>query len=145
MFASHLPKDRHLERLRLADLFPDTRIYNAHTTASDALWGGLPVLTGKSQIFTGRVGASLLQAVGLPELITYSPEEYEELAVRLATIPMELAELRAKLAADRLRMRLFDTERFARHLERAHQLMSEHHAQGLPPELLRVVPLARRV
>jgi predicted O-linked N-acetylglucosamine transferase (SPINDLY family) len=136
-----LPKARHLERHRLADLFLDTRIYNAHTTASDALWAGVPVLTCIGEAFPARVAASLLQAIGLPELITHSLEEYEALAVRLATQPVELAGLRAKLADHRLRMPLFDTERFARHLERAYELMWERHVQGLPPTPLQVPPL----
>jgi len=141
VFAGPLPKARHLERHRLADLFLDTRLYNAHTTASDALWAGLPVLTCPGETFPARVAASLLQAVGLPELIAPSLEEYEELAVRLATTPTELAGLRAKLADNRLRAPLFDTERFARHLERAYRSMWERHARGLPPEPIRVEPL----
>jgi predicted O-linked N-acetylglucosamine transferase (SPINDLY family) len=141
VFAERLPKARHLERHRLADLFLDTRIYNAHTTASDALWAGVPVLTCIGEAFPARVAASLLQAIGLPELITHSLEEYEALAVRLATQPVELAGLRAKLADQRLRMPLFDTERFARHLERAYELMWERHVQGLPSTPLQVPPL----
>lgn len=145
IFARRLPKAQHLERHRLADLFLDTRLYNAHTTASDALWAGLPVLTCPGETFPARVAASLLQAVGLPELIAGSLEEYEERAVRLATAPTELAGLRAKLADNRLRAPLFDTERFARHLEQAYQLVWERHTQGLPPALLRVTPLPRTV
>lgn len=141
IFAERLPKDRHLERHRLADLFLDTRIYNAHTTASDALWAGLPVLTCMGEVFPARVAASLLQAVGLPELITHALDEYEQLAVRLATQPELLAALRAKLANLRLRTPLFDTERFARHLERAFEMMWERHVEGLPPAPLRVSPL----
>jgi len=87
------------------------------------------------------VAASLLYAVGLPELIARSLEEYEELAVRLATHPAELAALREKLAYNRLRTPLFDTERFARHLERAYEMMWERYVQGLPPAPLRVAPL----
>ncbi|HOW75872.1 MAG TPA: tetratricopeptide repeat protein [Candidatus Competibacteraceae bacterium] len=141
MFAERLPKAQHLERHRLADLFLDTRIYNAHTTASDALWAGVPVLTCIGEAFPARVAASLLRAIGLPELITHSLEEYESLAVRLATRPAELAGLRAKLADHRLRMPLFDTERFARHLERAYELMWERHVQGLPPAPLHIPAL----
>ena len=141
IFAKRLPKAQHLERHRLADLFLDTRIYNAHTTASDALWAGVPVLTCMGEAFPARVAASLLRAVGLPELITYSLEEYAALAIRLATQPAELAMLRTKLADCRLRMPLFDTERFARHLEQAYELMWERHTQGLPPAPLHVSPL----
>ncbi|MCC6134674.1 MAG: tetratricopeptide repeat protein [Gammaproteobacteria bacterium] len=143
IFAERLPKDRHLERHRLADLFLDTRIYNAHTTASDALWAGLPVLTGIGQTFQARVAASLLQAVEMPELITHSLEEYESLAVRLATHPAELAGLREKLAHNRLRTPLFDTERFARHLEQAYAMMWDRYSRNLPPAPLHVPPLPR--
>jgi protein O-GlcNAc transferase len=136
LFAQRLPKDRHLERHRLADLFLDTRIYNAHTTASDALWGGLPVLTCKGQTFAGRVGASLLQAVGLPELITETLEEYERKAVHLATHPEELAGLRSRLAANRLQAPLFDTERFVRHLEQAYRMMWERYEKGQAPQAI---------
>lgn len=141
IFAEYLPKSRHLERHRLADLFLDTRLCNAHTTASDALWAGLPVLTCIGETFPARVAASLLYAVGMPELITHSLAEYEDLAVRLATHPDELAALREKLAYNRLRTPLFDTERFARHLERAYEMMWERHVQGLPPAPLWVAPL----
>ncbi|MEZ5578651.1 MAG: UDP-N-acetylglucosamine-peptide N-acetylglucosaminyltransferase [Candidatus Competibacteraceae bacterium] len=144
VFAKRLPKDRHLERHRLADLFLDTRIYGAHTTASDALWAGLPVLTCLGEAFSARVAASLLHAVGLPELITHSLVEYEERAVRLATQPTELAALRDKLAYNRLRTPLFDTERFTRHLERAYELMWERDVQGLPPAPLHVSALPSR-
>lgn len=145
IFAERLPKDRHLERHKLADLFLDTRIYNAHTTASDALWAGLPVLTCMGDAFPARVAASLLHAVGLPELITHTLQEYEECAIRLATQPAQLAALRLKLAENRLRTPLFDTERFTRHLERAFEMMWERHAQGLPPAPLRVEPLLGHV
>lgn len=141
IFAERLPKDRHLERHRLADLFLDTRLYNAHTTASDALWAGLPVLTCIGESFPARVAASLLQAVGLPELITDSLDEYEQRAVRLATDPEQLTALRTKLADSRLYAPLFDTERFARHLESAFEMMWQRHVQGLPPAPLRVTPL----
>lgn len=141
IFAEYLPKPRHLERCQLADLFLDTRLCNAHTTASDALWVGLPVLTCIGETFPARVAASLLHAVEMPELIMHSLEEYEEQAVRLATHPDELATLREKLAGNRLRTPLFDTARFARHLERAYEMMWEHHVQGLPPAPLWVAPL----
>ena len=141
IFAEHLPKSRHLERCRLADLFLDTRLCNAHTTASDALWAGLPVLTCIGKSFPARVAASLLHAVRMPELITHSLEEYQELAVRLATQPAELAALREKLAYNRLRTPLFDTARFVRHLERAYEMLWERYVQGLPPAPLWIAPL----
>ena len=145
IFAKRLPKSRHLERHRLANLFLDTRLCNAHTGASDALWAGLPVLTCLGETFPARVAASLLKAVGLPELITHSLKDYEELAVRLATHPDELAALRHKLAEQRLRFPLFDTERFARHLECAYEMMWQRHQQGLPPAPLWVPALPSAV
>ncbi len=141
VFAKRLPKDRHLERHRLADLFLDTRIYGAHTTASDALWAGLPVLTCMGETFQARVAASVLQAVEMPELITHSLEEYEERAVWLATRPADLTLLRDKLAYNHLRTPLFDTERFVRHLERAYELMWDRHVRGLSPAPLHVPAL----
>lgn len=141
LFAQRLPKAQHLERHRLADLFLDTRLYNAHTTASDALWAGLPVLTCRGNTFPSRVAASLLQAVGLPELITDSLEDYQAKAIHLATTPAELRSLRAKLAYNRTRAPLFDTPRFTRHLEEAYRLMWDRHVRGLSPAPLWVTPL----
>jgi predicted O-linked N-acetylglucosamine transferase (SPINDLY family) len=113
----------HLARLRCADLFLDTLPYNAHTTASDALWAGVPVLTCVGSTFAGRVGASLLKAVGLDELITNSPEDYEALALELAKNPSLLVSIKNKLARHRDRYPLFNTERFARHIEAAYEEM----------------------
>jgi predicted O-linked N-acetylglucosamine transferase (SPINDLY family) len=123
----------HLARQRQADLFLDTLPYNAHTTASDALWAGLPVLTCLGETFAGRVAASQLRAVGLPELITASLEEYETLALKLAREPKLLASIRAKLARNRDSMPLFDTVRFTRHLEAAYEIMWRTHRDGHPP------------
>jgi predicted O-linked N-acetylglucosamine transferase (SPINDLY family) len=142
IFAKHLPKDRHLERHRLADLFLDTRLYNAHTTASDALWAGLPVLTCRGQAFAARVGASLLQAVGLPQLITENLKEYHRLAIHLATQPQELLELRNRLLKNRLSTPLFDTERFVRHLEQGYRIMWARYQRAEEPQAIRVTPLA---
>lgn len=139
VFARRMPLDEHLARHRLADLFLDTLPYNAHTTASDALWAGLPVLTCTGKSFAGRVAASLLNAVGLPELITGSYREYEEKAMVLATHADQLVQLRAKLATNRLTCPLFDTSLFARHIESAYQIMHERSLAGLPPEHM-VVP-----
>ena len=97
VFAGRLPPAEHLARHRLADLFLDTLPYNAHTTASDALWAGLPVLTCKGEAFAGRVAASLLHAVGIPELITSNLEDYQTLALKLARDPALLAEIKARL------------------------------------------------
>ena len=111
--------DEHLARLKLADLFLDTLPYNAHSTASDALWAGLPVLTTPGETFAGRVAASLLKAVGLPETIADSLPAYEQMALRLANDPAALREIRAKLARNRVIRPAFDTARFTRNLESA--------------------------
>ena len=119
VFAPRAAPADHLERHRLADLFIDTLPYNAHTTASDALWAGLPVLTCSGPTFASRVAGSLLNAVGLSELITHSLEEYEALALKIARERTFLAQLRAKLSANRETYPLFDTERFTRRIEAA--------------------------
>ncbi|MBR0839663.1 tetratricopeptide repeat protein [Bradyrhizobium liaoningense] len=134
VFARPLPPEDHLARHRLADLFLDTLPYNAHTTASDALWAGLPVLTQLGEGFAGRVGASLLNAVGLPELVTHSIADYETLARELAVNPARLAELRDRLAANRLTHPLFDTDRFRRHIEAAYLQMWDIARRGEPPQ-----------
>jgi predicted O-linked N-acetylglucosamine transferase (SPINDLY family) len=123
----------HLARHRGADLFLDTLPYNAHTTASDALWAGLPVLTCVGDTFAGRVAASLLNAVRLPELITRTAEEYERLAIDLATTPDRLERIRRELAAQRQTAPLFDTELFARHIEAAYTAMYERYQADLAP------------
>lgn len=139
VFAPPLPQAEHLARHRLADLFLDTLPYNAHTTGSDALWAGLPVLTCRGATFAGRVGASLLRAVGLPELITESLEAYEAAALRLAGNPTELAALRARLAETRVSAPLFDTPRFTRRLEAAYRAMWDRHRAGGPPRPITIM------
>jgi protein O-GlcNAc transferase len=134
IFASRMPPSDHLARHRAADLFLDTLPYNAHTTAADALWAGLPVLTCLGETFVGRVAASLLNAVGLPELITTTLQEYEGLAIRLAKHPDELRAIRARLEANRLTTPLFDTQRFTAHIETAYVAMHERHQAGLAPD-----------
>jgi protein O-GlcNAc transferase len=124
----------HLARYRIADLFLDTRPYNAHTTASDALWAGLPVLTCRGASFQGRVAASLLQSIQLPELIAETADEYENLATRLALEKGKLHDLRARLAENRLATLLFDTVTFTRNLEAAYVKMHQRCQSGLPPE-----------
>jgi predicted O-linked N-acetylglucosamine transferase (SPINDLY family) len=136
-FAEPLPLAEHLARQRRADLFVDTLPYNAHTTASDALWAGLPVLTCRGESFAARVAASLLRAVGLPELVTDSLDAYTERALRLARAPDELAALRARLEGNRLMSPLFDAARYTRHFEAALQAMHSRHERGLPPESFR--------
>jgi predicted O-linked N-acetylglucosamine transferase (SPINDLY family) len=138
VFGARLAAPEYLARYRSADLFLDTLPYNAGTTASDALWAGLPVLTCKGEAFASRIGASLLQAVGLPELIAGTRERYEELAVELAGDPPRLAGLRTKLAGNLHAMPLFDTAASARHLEAAYRRIYERHLAGLPPQDIRI-------
>ena len=133
LFAPHLRNDQHLRRLQLCDLFLDTWPYNAHTTGSDALWAGLPVLTCSGASFPSRVGASLLQAVGLPELITEDLVAYEAQALRLATEPGLLPGLRARLAAQRQTAPLYDTARYTRDLEAAFTTMVQRARDGQAP------------
>jgi predicted O-linked N-acetylglucosamine transferase (SPINDLY family) len=133
VFAQPLAQPGHLARQALADLFLDTLPVNAHTTASDALWAGLPVLTCAGTTFIGRVAGSLLTAVGLPELITASLEDYEALALALARDPARLAALRQRLAANRLTSPLFDIARFSRNLEAAYTQMYERRLAGEAP------------
>jgi predicted O-linked N-acetylglucosamine transferase (SPINDLY family) len=123
----------HLARHRLADLFLDTLPYNAHTTAGDALWSGLPVLTCAGDIFAGRVAGSLLHAAGLPELVTTSLGDYESLALKLASEPALLSSLRGKLAENRTTRPLFDADRFRRHIEAAYTQMWDLWQQGESP------------
>src|SRR6266700_664747 len=135
VFASYLPSAAdHLARLKLADLFLDTLPYNAHATAADALWVGLPVLTCMGDRFAGRVGASLLHALGLAELVTDSLAGYEAKARELARDPAALDAIKANLQRNRAMHRLFDTNRFTRNLERAYTIMWERAQRGLPRE-----------
>lgn len=134
VFAAHRPQADHLARYRAADLFLDTLPCNAHTTASDALWAGVPVVTLIGESLAARVGASLLNAVGLPELITATQDRYEALAIELATDADRLAGLREKLAENRLTTALFDTERFTRHIEDAYGQMFERYQADLAPD-----------
>jgi predicted O-linked N-acetylglucosamine transferase (SPINDLY family) len=137
-FATRIPLQEHLARHRLADLFLDTLPYNAHTTASDALWAGLPVLTCIGASFPARVAASLLASVGLTELVTHSMADYENLAVELATNPAKLNALKERLATNRLDCPLFNTEDFAKNLESAYSAMFGRLHAGLPPEHIEV-------
>lgn len=136
VFAPRLSIAEHVNRLQCADLFLDTLPYNAHTTASDALWAGVPVVTCPGRSFQARVAGSLLHAVGLPEMITSSLADYEALALRLAHDRDAHAAVRAKLIANRLTTPLFDTERFTRGLEAAYETMWQRWCQGLPPEAI---------
>jgi len=134
VFAPVWPHAEHLARHRSADLFLDTLPYGAHTGASDALWAGLPVLTCLGESFAGRVAASLLHAVGLPDMVTHSLEEYEARALQLAHDPALLDEVTERLARNRETHALFDTARFTRHLESAYGQMVERHRAGERPQ-----------
>lgn len=136
VFADHVPQDRHLARIGLADLFLDTSPYNAHTTASDALWAGVPVLTRPGQTFASRVAASLLTAAGLPEWIARDWPEYARLARHLATTPAALTECRRKLQARRNQAPLFDALGYTRALEELYQRMWRRRQAALPPATL---------
>ncbi len=136
IFTERMPLADYLASYRQADLFLDTFGYNAGTTASDALWAGLPVLTCLGETFAQRMAGSLLNAIGLPELVTKSPSEYEMLALALATDPTRLAVLRDRLANNRARAPLFDTRRFTRHLEQAYLAMQQRVDAGLLPDHL---------
>jgi predicted O-linked N-acetylglucosamine transferase (SPINDLY family) len=142
-FAARCPPPEHLARHRLADLFLDTLPYNAHTTASDALWAGLPVLTCAGHSFAARVAGSLLHAVGLPELVTETLDEYEALALRLARDPALLGGLRARLAENRLTAPLFDSVRHSCHLEHAYQEMYSRWQRREPVRSFAVPAMSR--
>ena len=142
VFAPRMPPSDHLARQRLADLFLDTLPCNAHTTASDALWAGLPVLTCRGTAFPGRVAASVLRAIGLPELIAENLDDYEALAFKLATTPALMADLRTRLARNRTTYPLFDIDRYRRHLESAYVAMYERYQRGEPPHSFSVPAMA---
>jgi protein O-GlcNAc transferase len=126
----------HHARLSLADIFLDTHPYNAHTTASDALGAAVPIITLKGNTFASRVATSLLHAVGLEHLSVQTPEHYEDLAVRLATAPGELAALKAHLRCERVAGPLFDAARFCRQLEAAYIEASARHGRGERPSTI---------
>jgi predicted O-linked N-acetylglucosamine transferase (SPINDLY family) len=134
IFAGRVAFSAYLARYRAADLFLDTAPYNAGTTAADALWAGLPVLTCIGESFAARMAASLLTSVGLPELVATTREQYETLAVQLASDPAKLADVRAKLSQARSTTRLFDAERMTRSIEGAYRQMYERYQAGLDPD-----------
>ncbi len=134
IFAERLPKPEYLARYRVADLFLDTLPYNAGTTASDAIRMGLPVLTCMGESFASRVAASVINAVNLPELITTTQEQYESLAVELATNPEKLKIIKDKLVDNLSTAPLYDTPLFARHLESAYLAMYDRYQHGLDPD-----------
>lgn len=137
IFAPRLPLAQHLARQHLADLLLDTLPYNAHTTASDALWAGVPVVTCMGETFAARVAASLLHAVGLPELVTHTLEDYAALAIDLALRPERMESIRAKLKSNRETAPLFDTQKFTRDIETLYERMWAAWLAGKPAELIR--------
>jgi len=140
VFAGRTSSDRHLARQKLADLFLDTLPYNAHTTASDALWAGLPLLTCRGTAFPGRVAASLLTAAGMPELIMESMADYEARAIALGRDPKMVDGLKEKLARNRPNCSLFDTDRFREDIEMAYTTMWQAWQRGETPKAFAVEP-----
>jgi predicted O-linked N-acetylglucosamine transferase (SPINDLY family) len=138
VFGERLPPAENLARYRAADLFLDTLPYNAGTTASDALWAGLPVLTLTGEAFASRIAASLLNAIGVPELITSTQQQYEQLAIELTSNPQRLAAIRTRIQDNRLTSSLFDTPRFARGLEAAYLAIHDRAEAGLAPDHIRL-------
>lgn len=132
----------HLARHRLADLFLDTLPYNAHATASDALWAGVPIVTCVGETFAGRVAASQIKAIGLPDLVTHTLADYEALALKIARDPALLASLKARLANNRSTAPLFNTARMTRHLEAAYTAMWDRARTGQPPAAFAVEALS---
>jgi predicted O-linked N-acetylglucosamine transferase (SPINDLY family) len=139
VFADIIPMSEHLARHSLANLFLDTFNFNAHTTATDALWAGLPVVTKVGLGFAARVAGSLLNAVGLPELITETEKDYEALILELATNPKKLSEVKEKLANNRLTQPLFNTELYTKHLENGYQQAYQNYFDGNLPQTI-IVP-----
>jgi len=138
IFAQKVPQSQHLARHCLADLFLDTFKCNAHTTASDALWAGLPLVTKMGKGFPSRVAGSLLNAIGLPELITQTVEDYEKLALSLANDTNHLNLLKQKINKNRLLEPLFNTELFTIHLESAYRQAYRNYFDGKPPETINI-------
>ena len=142
IFAPELSTEQHLARMSLADLFLDGLPYNAHTTGSDALWAGVPLITQAGTTFPGRVGASLVTACGLSELVTQTAADFEALAVKLASDPKALAKVKAKLAKNKAKCALFDTDLFRRNIEAAYEQMWQRWLSGEAPKSFAVKPVA---
>jgi predicted O-linked N-acetylglucosamine transferase (SPINDLY family) len=134
VFGGPMPNEEYLARYQTCDLFLDTFPYNAGTTASDALWAGLPILTLRGESFASRMAASLLSAIGLPELITSTQDEYEALAIELALNSKKLADIKLKLVNNRLTTLLFDTPLFTKNIEAAYIEMMDRYHKDLKPE-----------
>jgi len=139
VFGKHISANEYLARYKVCDLFLDTFPYNAGTTASDALWAGLPILTLMGQSFASRMAASILNAVGLPELITNTQEKYESLAIELAMNPKKLTEIKYKLETIRLTAPLFDTPLFTKNLETVYIKMMDRYHANMEPDYISVI------
>jgi predicted O-linked N-acetylglucosamine transferase (SPINDLY family) len=139
IFGGRIPVEDYLARYQVCNLFLDTLPYNAGTTASDALWACLPVLTLMGESFASRVATSLLNAVGLPELVTYNTDEYEALAIELAKNPKKLADIKLKLTKNRMATPLFDTPLFTKNLETAYIKIMERYLADLQPDHISIV------
>lgn len=140
IFATQLSHSDHLARLKLADLFLDTFNYNAHTTSSDALWAGIPVITKIGNSFASRVAASILKAVDLPELVVKNENEYENLILEIANSPKKLFKIKEKLFANRLSKPLFDSEMYIGHLEDAYKQVYENYLKGNKAKTISIEP-----
>jgi predicted O-linked N-acetylglucosamine transferase (SPINDLY family) len=140
IFANQLSHSDHLARLKLADLFLDTFNYNAHTTTSDALWAGIPVITKIGNSFASRVAASLLKAVGLTELVVQNDKEYENLILEIANSPKKLIKIKEKLSSNRLSKPLFNSEMYISHLEDAYKQVFENHLKGSKVKTIYIKP-----
>jgi predicted O-linked N-acetylglucosamine transferase (SPINDLY family) len=138
IFGSYIEKSEYLARYKVADLFLDTLPYNAGTTASDALWAGLPVLTCLGESFASRIAASLLHALEIPELVTITQEQYEATAIELACNPEKLKKIKIKLEFNKKTTKLFDSQLFTNHLEDAFTLMYNIHQSGLPNQHINI-------
>jgi predicted O-linked N-acetylglucosamine transferase (SPINDLY family) len=139
IFAERAPMEEHLARHKLADLFLDTFNFNAHTTASEALWAGLPIVTKTGNGFAARVAGSLLHAIDCPELITETKEEYESLILELATNPKKLLKIRDKLVDNRLSKPLFNSELYIENLENAYQKIYENYTKDNVPQIVNIL------
>ena len=138
IFAKSMVLDKHLARHKVADLFLDTFPYTAHTTCSDALWAGLPVLTCTGESFASRVSASLLNAIGLSELATHTNKEYEDMAIELANNPIRLKEIKNKLEKNKLEKPLFNTKLFTKHIESAYTEMHKKYIKNEKPDHIKI-------
>ena len=138
VFVNAKPYDQYIAQFSKADLFLDTFTYNAGATANHALWSGLPIVTKIGKSYTSRMAASMLNAIGLSELVTTTEKEYEDLILDLATNPKKLSEIRERLSKNRLSEPLFDTELYIKHLEEGYRRVYENYAKGNKPQIINV-------